>query len=97
MENNVTVSDIQINITHLNLTHVSDGAVGYASFVLNDLLYVSFVAIYKLADGSYTLAYPKYRLGDSLLPVICPHNMEVKRMIEKAVIAKYEELKAQSD
>jgi len=84
---NVKISEIQIlPIKPLN------GLVAFASFVLNDSLYLSSIAIMTRPQGGYRLLYPTKKIGARSLNIYHPINKGFAEFIEKEIIMKFEEV-----
>jgi DNA-binding cell septation regulator SpoVG len=69
-----------------------DGLVGFASVVFNNSFYLGSLAIMTRLDGGYRVVYPKRKIGTRHLNVFHPVNKEISRVIEKAVVSKFESL-----
>lgn len=62
------VSEVQIT-----LIKPKDGLIGFASFVLNEGLYLSSVGIHRKLDGSgYRLTYPTRKAGEAKTSLFHP-------------------------
>ncbi|MDD5432502.1 MAG: septation protein SpoVG family protein [Candidatus Omnitrophica bacterium] len=84
---NVKISEIQIlPIKPLN------GLVAFASFLLNDSLYLGSIAIMTRPQGGYRLLYPTKKVGARNLNIYHPINKEFAELIEKEVIMKFEKV-----
>jgi len=69
-----------------------NGLVAFASFVLNNSLYLGSVAIMTRPQGGYRLLYPTKKVGVRSLNIYHPINREFAELIEKEVIMKFEEV-----
>lgn len=69
-----------------------DGLVGFASFVFDGCLYLSSIGIYTRPNGGYRLTYPTKSGPIRSLGIFYPINHETSELIDKAVIAKFEEV-----
>ena len=67
-----------------------DGVVGFASFVLNDSLYLGSIAIMTRPGGGYRLLYPTKRVIDSSISIFHPISRTFAGVIQDAVIGKFE-------
>lgn len=78
------ISEIQIN-----LTKPKNGLIGFASFVVNEEIYLSGVAIHKKlnADG-YRLTYPIRKSGEQSFEVFYPINRMAGQQIESAILSR---------
>lgn len=87
----------KLEISEINILPVKpqNGLVAFASFIINNQIYVGNVAIHQspIAEGGYRLLFP-----DRVLPngkrINCVHPItrEAGEQIRKAVIQKFEEL-----
>lgn len=69
-----------------------DGLVGFASFVLDNNLYLGSVGILTRPEGGYRLAYPTKKVGIRSINIFHPINKEFANLIEKEVISKFEDV-----
>ena len=69
-----------------------NGLVGFASFVLNNDLYLGSIGIYTRPEGDYRLTYPTKRVGNQNINIFHPINKKFAEAIEKAVIKKFEDV-----
>jgi stage V sporulation protein G len=69
-----------------------NGIVAFTSFVLDDCLYLSSIAIITRPQGGYRLVYPTKKVGSREINVFHPINKDFAQIIEKAVIKKLEEV-----
>lgn len=69
-----------------------DGLVAFASFVLDDNLYLGSIGIVTKPEGGYRLVYPTKKLGVRSLNIFHPINKEFAQSIEKEVISKFEDV-----
>jgi len=83
----VSISEIQIVPTKPN-----NGLVGFASFVLNESMYIGSVGIYTRPHGGYRLAYPTRKTEYKSLNIVHPINQSTALEIEEKVIAKFEDV-----
>lgn len=81
-------------ITEISIVPVkpNNGLVAFASFVLNDSLYLGSVAIFTRPTGGYRLIYPSKTVGNRQINFFHPINREFAQFIEKAVICRFEEV-----
>lgn len=91
-----------IKISEVEITFVrpKDGHIGFASFVINDAVYVDGIAIHTspLRTSGYRLVYPVKKVThnfgrDQLIPVFKPINPEAGLIMERAIADKVEALK----
>ena len=85
---------MKINITEIQIVPVKprDGLVAFASFVLDDKLYLGSIAIFTRPDGAYRLLYPTKKVGERNIHVFYPIQKSFAVAIEVAVIKKFEEV-----
>lgn len=68
------------------------GLVAFASFVLEDKLYLGSIGIITRLNGGYRLVYPTKIAGSKNLNVFHPINKAFAQQIEKEVIEKFEDV-----
>jgi stage V sporulation protein G len=80
--NQITISEIQIVPVKAN-----NGLIAFASFLINNSLFVSSVAVYTRLDGrgKYRLVYPSKLVGSKEVNIFYPVTKEVGFEIEKEV------------
>ncbi len=82
------ISEIQIKVIKPR-----DGLLGFASFVLNNSLYLSSIGVFSKIDGSgFRITYPTKKVGEADLNIFHPINRELGKKIEDAIIVKAEEI-----
>lgn len=69
-----------------------DGLVAFASFVLDDNLYLGSIGILTRPEGGYRLTYPTKKVGARNINIFHPINKEFSQSIEKEVIGKFEDV-----
>jgi len=69
-----------------------DGLMGFASFVLDDCLYLGSIGIMTRPEGGYRLTYPTKAIGIKSLNVFYPINKTFAQEVEKAIINRFEEV-----
>ena len=69
-----------------------NGLVALASCVIDDKLYLGSIGVYTKLSGGYRLTFPNKKVGTNSLDIYHPINREFSGEMEKAVIARYEEL-----
>jgi len=69
-----------------------DGLVAFASFVLDDNLYLGSIGILTRPEGGYRLLYPTKKVGIRNINIFHPINKEFAQSIEKEVILKFEDV-----
>jgi len=73
------------------------GLVAFASFVLDNNLYLGSIGIITRPQGGYRLTYPTKKIGDRDINIFHPINREFAEKIEKEVIKKFEEVMNKND
>ena len=74
-----------------------NGLVGFASFVLNDSLYLGSIGIFTRPEGGYRLTYPTKKVGDRNINIFHPINKQFASQIESEIINKFEKVMNQND
>ena len=69
-----------------------DGLVGFASFVLNENLYLGSIGIFTKPEGGYRLTYPTKKIGERNINIFHPINRDFAGKIEKAIIKKFDDV-----
>ncbi|MBI2596363.1 septation protein SpoVG family protein [Candidatus Daviesbacteria bacterium] len=78
------VSEVQIRVIK-----PKDGLVGFASCVLDGVLYLSSIGIFSRLDGTgYRITFPTKKVGDTDLQIFHPISRELGQEIEQAIIDK---------
>lgn len=87
--NQITISEIQIVPVK-----PKNGLVAFVSFILNESLFVSSVAIYTRLENpdQYRLVYPSKQIGNKDNSILYPIKKEVGGYIEKHVSDQYNKL-----
>ena len=83
-----------MQISEVNIVPVkpSNGLIGFASLVVNDCLYLGSIGVHSRLDGSYRITYPTKKLGSKELNFYHPISRDFGKQVERAVIAKCEQL-----
>jgi len=82
-------------ITEIQIIPVkpSNGLVGFASFLLDEKLYLGSVAIYKrLNKDGYRLTFPTKKIGGRNINIYHPVNKDVMEEIERSILKKAKEV-----
>lgn len=80
---------IEISKVNIALIEERKGHIAFITFVINDVFYVSGIALYRKLGGGYRLVYPTKKVGNQHNNLFYPVNREVGSYIEKEVISKY--------
>jgi len=79
----------QVNEVQIILIKPQNGLIGFASFVLNNSLYLSGIGIHsKLAGNGYRLTYPTRKAGQQQNTIFHPINRTLGQEIEQAILTK---------
>ena len=83
-----------MSITEIQIIPIKpqDGLVAFASFVLDNNLYLGSIGILTRPEGGYRLLYPTKKIGMRSINVYHPINKEFAQSIEKEVISKFEDV-----
>ena len=74
-----------------------NGLVGFASFVLNESLYLGSIGIMTRPNGGYRLVYPTKKLADRNLNIFYPINRDFALAIENEVVRQFEDVMKKYD
>ena len=74
-----------------------DGIVAFVSFVLNEAVYLSSVAVMTRPQGGYRLVYPTKKIGDRSIGIFYPIKKDFAGQIEKDVIEQLEKVMSLND
>lgn len=69
-----------------------EGLVAFASFVLDNNLYLSSIGIITRSEGGYRLVYPTKKVGIRNINIFHPINKTFAESIEKEVIGRFEDV-----
>lgn len=80
---------MKITEVQIEFTKPHNGLIGFASFVMNEQVYLSGIAIHKkLAAEGYRLTFPSKRE----FAIFHPITKEASKQIEEAIFAKLKEV-----
>lgn len=89
---------MKISEISIELVKPKDGLIGFASFVLEEGLYLGNIGIMKrVEDNSYRLVYPTRKVGDKSFNIYYPINKETGKKIEKAIAKRLKEVLKKND
>ncbi len=74
-----------------------NGLVAFASFVLDNSLYLGSIGIVTRPDGGYRLVYPTKKVADKNLNIFYPINRGFAQLIENEVVRRFEDVMNQYD
>ena len=81
----IRVTEVQVRL----VDNPEDSLIGWASCVVNDLLFLSNIAVRYAKDGNVILTYPaKKTRGDSKYFYFKPINRRMAEALSKAIIDK---------
>ena len=85
-----------INLSEIQITPIkpTGGLLAFASFVLDNNLYLGSIAIITRPEGGYRLLYPTKKVGSRNINVFHPINKSFSDAVETAVIKKFEEIQS---
>ena len=81
-------------ITEVQVTPIKpkDGLVAFASFVLDNSLYLGSVGIATRLQGGYRLIYPTKRTGNKDMNIFHPINKAFAQAVKNEVIKHFEDV-----
>ena len=84
----------KIKVTDIQIIPIvpKDGLVGFASIVLNNLLYLSSIGIYSRLEGGFRLTYPTKKVEIKNINIFYPISKEFAAYLEISVTKKFEEV-----
>jgi len=74
-----------------------NGLVAFASFVLDESLYLGSIGIMTRPNGGYRLVYPTKKLADRNLNIFYPISREFALAVEQEVVKQFEEVMKKYD
>ena len=74
-----------------------NGIVAFVSFLLNNSLYLSSIAIMTRPRGGYRLVYPTKKVGNRDINIFHPINKGFAQVIEKDVMKQFEKVMNSND
>ena len=87
----------RITEVQINPIKPKDGLVAFASFVLDDSLYLGCVGIATRLQGGYRLTYPTKRTGNKDINVFHPINKAFAQAVESEVVKRFEDVMNKSN
>ncbi|HBB76372.1 MAG: hypothetical protein A2186_01555 [Candidatus Levybacteria bacterium RIFOXYA1_FULL_41_10] len=83
-----------MKITEIQIIPIKpqNGLVAFASFVLNESLYLGSIGILTRPEGGYRLVYPTKKVGERNINIFHPINKVFAKSIEKEVIKEFEDV-----
>lgn len=85
---------MKLNLSEIQIIPVKaqDGLVAFASFVLDDNIYLGSIGIITRPEGGYRLLYPSKKVGARNINIFHPINKGFAESIEMEVISKFEDV-----
>jgi len=74
-----------------------NGLVAFASFILDESLYLGSIAIMTRPNGGYRLVYPTKKVAERNLNIFYPINKEFSQVIENEVVRQFEDVMKKYD
>lgn len=74
-----------------------NGLIAFASFVLDNNLYLGSIGVFTKPEGGYRLVYPTKKIGLRSINTYHPINRQFAELIEKQIIEKLEEVMNKGD
>ena len=74
-----------------------NGLVAFASFVLDESLYLGSIGIVTRPQGGYRLVYPTKKVAEKNLNIYYPISREFALAIEKEVVKQFEDVMKKYD
>ena len=74
-----------------------DGLVAFASFVLDESLYLGSIGIVTRPQGGYRLVYPTKKLAEKNFNIFYPINRDFALAIENEVVRQFEDVMKKYD
>ena len=74
-----------------------NGLVAFASFILDESLYLGSIAIMTRPNGGYRLVYPTKKVAERNLDIFYPINKEFSQVIENEVVRQFEDVMKKYD
>jgi len=69
-----------------------NGLVAFASFVLDENLYLGSIGIMTRPNGGYRLVYPTKKVAERNLNIFYPINKDIAQLIENEVVRQFEDV-----
>jgi len=74
-----------------------NGLVAFASFVLDESLYLGSIGIVTRPQGGYRLVYPTKKVANRNLNIFYPINRDFALAVESEIVKKFEEVMKKYD
>ncbi len=89
-----------MQVTEVRIAFIKprDGMIGFASVVLDDVLYLGSIGIHRKLDGSgFRLTFPTRRAGDGQAHVFHPIRKDLSKRLEAAIFSKLKDVMSRAD
>lgn len=88
-----------MKISEIQITPIKpqNGLVAFASCLINNGLYLGSIGILTRLEGGYRLTYPTKSVGDKQINIFYPINQETGKILEEAIVKKYQEVMKKSN
>jgi len=85
---------MKLKISEIQIVPVKpiNGLVAFASFVLNESIYLGSIGVVTRPHGSYRLVYPTKKVNGKNLNLFYPINKDIGQQIEEAIVTSYEDV-----
>jgi stage V sporulation protein G len=74
-----------------------NGLVAFASFVLDESIYLGSIGIMTRPNGGYRLVYPTKKVAGRSLNIFYPINRRIAQVIETEVVRQFEDVMSKYD
>ena len=74
-----------------------NGLVAFASFVLDESLYLGSIGIMTRPNGGYRLVYPTKKVAEKNLNIFYPINREFAQLVEDEIVTQFEDVMKKYD
>lgn len=69
-----------------------NGLVGFASFIVDETLFLGSIGIFTRPSGGYRLLYPTKKIGTQDINIFYPISKQFGQEVENLISQKYEEV-----
>lgn len=70
----------------------ANGLVGFASFIVDETLYLGSIGIFTRPTGGYRLVYPTKKIGTQDINIFYPISKQFGQEVESLISQKFEEV-----
>jgi len=81
-------------LTEIQITPINpqNGLVAFASFILDQWLFLGSIGIVTRPEGGYRLVYPTKKVADKNLNIFHPIDRDLAKLVEDEVIKHFEKV-----